>query len=136
MSDFGAVHAGMSRPRRISKRPLKFGEELAEAGAHGAQVVRGGNPPSKRHNKNIVRDGETSVKGCVGAGRPRIGGADLPVDNGVTSCTLFFSVALSLVLSFSLSVFRSFCLSLFLAFSLSLRLSFSLSDILLNCSQQ
>jgi len=57
MSDCGAVHAGMSRPQRISKRPLKFGDDVAEA---GNQVVRGGNPASKRHNRNSVRDGETS----------------------------------------------------------------------------
>jgi len=74
----------MSRSQRTVKRPQRFDDDVHEA---STQVGRGGNPPSKRHNRDDVRDGGTSGKGRVGADRSRIGGADLPGDDGTKACT-------------------------------------------------
>ena len=74
----------MSRPQRIVKRPLRFDDDVDDA---IAQVGRCGNPPSKRRNRDGVRDGGTSATGRVGADRSRNGGADLPGDNGIQART-------------------------------------------------
>jgi len=49
------ILGGMSRPQRTVKRPQRFDDDVHEA---SNQVVRGGNPPSKRHN----RDGATNAE--------------------------------------------------------------------------
>jgi len=74
----------MSRSQRTVKRPQRFDDDVHEA---STQVGRGGNSPSKRHNRDDVRDGGTSEKGRVGADRFRNVGADLPGDDGIKART-------------------------------------------------
>ena len=73
----------MSRPQRSAKRPLGFEDE-----GHGAsdRLVRGGNPASKRSNRDGVRDGGSEM-GRVGADRSRHAAAVSPGANGIKART-------------------------------------------------
>jgi len=86
MSAPGTALAGMSRPERPVKRPLWFDDEV-----HGAssQLVCGGNPASKRSNRDGVREGGRSEMGRVGADRSRHSAVVLPGDNGIKARTFF-----------------------------------------------